>query len=255
LVDGALQQTALHARLISMISAKGIAPLVILLVLGNACTSGGGGSKPPDVPAYQQMAFPTRLRSPAPRLDCPLGPIRASKVSPSKLPRLMKGNVPTWIPPGFGLVEAVGPDGGFGPPTSGGGAIWVNDNCRSIEASAYRAPHVSLTWSTEGAAKGNACANAVLGPASCWMIHAPGRGQMITVQTMGLSPRQTARIARSMHPRSTGKGLLCPAKLTTEKPQPSTVPGSDRQPIPGAPIAFELCRYRGLGQDQRAPNG
>jgi hypothetical protein len=244
-----LQQKTLQTRLISMVTAKSIVSLVIVFVAGSACTSGAGGSPASTRPSYQRVAFPARLRRPAPRLDCPLGMIRTSKVSPSKLSGLMKGHVPTWVPAGFGLVESFGPNGGFGPRTPGGGAIWVTNDCRSIEASAYRAPHVSLTWSIEGAAKGKGCANAVLGPASCWEIQAPGTGQMITVQAMGLSLRQTSHIARSMHPNSSERGLSCQARLKGEKPQSSSVTGSDLEPVPGTPQALELCTYRGLSKD------
>jgi hypothetical protein len=229
-----------------MVNAKGIVSLVILLLLDSGCTSGAADLTHPALAPHQGVSFPARLRSPAPRLDCPLGPIRASKVNPSKLAGLMKGHTPTWAPPGFGLVEAV-TYLGFGSHTSGGGAIWVDENCRSIEASAYSAPNVSLGWSTEGSTSG--CSNAVLGRASCWTIQAPGTGQIITVQTMGVPVRQTTHIARSMHPSSSGKGSLCPAKLKREQPQPSTVAGSDQKLVPGKPVAIELCSYRGLSND------
>jgi hypothetical protein len=89
----------------------------------------------------------------------------------------------------------------------------------------------------------------VLGRASCWTIQAPGIGQMITVQTMGVPLRQTTHIVRSMHPGSSGKALLCPAKLNGEQPQPSTVARSNQKLVPGEPVALELCSYRGLSKD------
>jgi hypothetical protein len=225
-----------------MATAKWFVALVITFVVAGACTS--APSPPNSLPP--RVALPAGLRSPAPRINCPLGIIRASKVTPSRLSDLMKGHVPTWVPSGFGLVEAFGPYD-FGSHIPGGGAIWVTKDCRSIEASAYRESPVPLVWSTEGAAKGQgACANAVLGRASCWTIQAPGTGQVITVQTMGLSLGQTTHVARSMHPQSAGTGLLCPAKLTGEKPAASTIAAARLHPVPGTPITFELCSYGGL---------
>jgi hypothetical protein len=240
-----VKQNDAPARLIGVAAIKRIAPLVVLM-LGCACTSTPGSSSvghgPPPV------ALPVSLRSAAPRVDCPVSTIRASEVSTSKLSRLMKGHVPTWVPPGFGLVEAFGPYLGFGQHVPGGGAVWVTTDCRTIEISAYRAADVSRSWSTDGAAKGEgACANAVLGRASCWTILAPGAGQRITVQTMGLSIRQTAHILQSMRPLS-GRGSLCPARITGEKPKSSAVPGADEQVVPGAPVTLQLCSYSGLSK-------
>jgi hypothetical protein len=228
-----------------MVQGKSIVSVVVLLLLAGACTS------TPDSGPHESSlltALPAGLRSPAPRTDCPLSPVRASAVAPSKLSVLMKGHVPTWIPGGFGLVGAFGPYLGFGSHTPGGGAIWVTEKCRSIEVSAYTA-RVPAGWSIFGGSTG--CSNAVLGEASCWTIQAPGIGQTFFVQAMGLSVRDTMHIARSMRPTPSPKGLLCPDVLRNRKPQPPDLAGSTRKVIPGQPLSLQLCRYRGLGKNPR----
>jgi hypothetical protein len=228
-----------------MVIARRIALLFSVMVLAAACTSSGSTGSDGDLSA-NQVALPPRLRSPAPRQDCPLGFIRASAIRASELSGLMNGHVPTWVPRGFGLVSAYGPYIGFGAHTRGGLGVWVTEDCRSIEASAYKGPQ-SLHWSIDGAAKGaDACYNAVLGRASCWTIQAPGSGQRITVQTMGLSVRQTIHVARSMHPSGPGVGLFCPPSLKGGTPRASSATTADSEPVPGAAIALELCSYRGL---------
>jgi hypothetical protein len=218
-----------------------------VLVLASSCTSGSAGGRLKNTPP--RVAPRLLLRSPAPRSDCPLSSVEASSVHPSKLSVLMKGHVPTWIPSGFGLVEAFGPYLGFGAHTPGGGAIWVTKDCRSIEVSAYAAS-LAAAWSLRGAAKGaSGCSNAVLGRASCWSIQGPGSQPAITVQTMGLSERETVHIARSMHPTSSPAGLLCPDTLKRQKPRQPTVAGAKSTAVPGRPISLQVCRYGGLSRN------
>jgi hypothetical protein len=62
---------------------------------------------------------------------------------------------------------------------------------------------------------------------------------------MGLSVRQTMRVARSMHPSGPGAGLLCPPTLKGETSRASSTK-ADSEPVPGAAIALELCSYQGL---------
>jgi hypothetical protein len=233
-----------------MVIARRIALVFSVMVLAAACTSGSTDTDG-DLSTNHHIALPASLRSPAPRQDCPLGIIRASAVPASKLSGLMKSQVPTWVPRGFGLLSAYGPYIGFGSHSGGGLGVWVTEDCRSIEASAYKGSE-SLPWSVDGAAKGSgACYNAVLGRASCWTIQAPGSGQRITVQTMGLSVRQTTHVARSMHPSMPGTDLLCPPVLKGRAPRSSSATTAGPEPVPGAPIALELCSYQGLS-DNRA---
>jgi hypothetical protein len=233
-----------------MPKARSIPAIVVWLVVASACTSLSGNSGPVRNPRHPMVALPASLRSPAPRGDCPVGmEIRASSVTSSQLSRQMNGEVPTWVPKGFGLEEAFGREGGSRSSNLQGGALWVSKDCENIEASVYTGPPVAPGWSLEGGAQGQGCFNAVLGKASCWTIQAPGDGQTITVQTMGLTVRQTLHIATSMHPRSPHSELLCPRKLTTEKPKPSKIAGSRAKPVPGEPVALQLCRYRGLSKN------
>jgi hypothetical protein len=251
MVEGWVQdkQDGSH-RTRTMFIIRCIALVFSVMVLGAACTSGSTGSDG-DLSTHHQIALPARLRSPARRQDCPLGIIRANAVPASKLSGFMKGHIPTWVPRGFGLLRAYGPYIGFGSDSSGGLGVWVTEDCRTIEAAAYKGSE-SLPWSIDGAAKGSGgCYNAVLGGAPCWSVQAPASGQGITVQTMGLSVRQTIQIVRSMHPSMLDTDLLCPPALKGRVPRSSSATKVGSEPVPGAPIALESCSYQGLS-DHRA---
>lgn len=141
---------------------------------------------------------PTQVLSPVPR-SCAFGPIRASRIPASSLAERMAGHMPSWLPPGMGLVEAFGPGAG-----SVAGAYWADAGCREIEMYLFRGsdsnfgsgPRVGAWTVTADAA--NACYNPVLGSGRCLTYHARVSDGILDVEMMGIERPEGDRIIRSI---------------------------------------------------------
>jgi hypothetical protein len=175
-------------------SARSVRFVSVVVLVATAMSASCTSSTEPSIP--------TRVLSPAPSptgamSSCPAALARASTISPGALDEVMAGHVPTWLPPGMGLVEAFGPGDG-----ASGGAFFADTRCREVrlrfwDSSEQGDGERMGRWVVQSSAPGD-CFNAVLGSARCIDYHAVVGGGSIGVQMMGLEREEADKIVRSI---------------------------------------------------------
>ena len=146
---------------------------------------------------------PSAATAPAPR-DCPMGIFRDRPVHSAQASRLMRGHLPTALPPGFGIQVALE----FSSLESVRGAqiIWTDGRCRMVTVSFVltEEPHVFSDivdrvgpWVVEYD-KPRACANAVMGMGRCTGYGAEVEDGVVGVQTIGLSRTEADALVRTI---------------------------------------------------------
>ncbi|MEP6665551.1 MAG: hypothetical protein ABJA81_03790, partial [Nocardioidaceae bacterium] len=136
--------------------------------------------------------------SPAPR-ECPVGLINMATTDVATFLAVVHGQLPTWMPPGFGLLR-----------TYGGGrfsyGVWSDQNCREVELNYSTfggsptipsgAPIVG-SWRVTGDVP-DGCSNQVLGKARCLVYMTSTPEGTIVLNMMGLDREEGDRIALSI---------------------------------------------------------
>jgi hypothetical protein len=130
--------------------------------------------------------------------SCNVGLIRASRVEPDDLSRVLGPYMPQWLPPGFGLMmgyDGPGPQGGI---ANGPGAIWTDDHCRHVQleflpgVAKDESPRPAGQWELLGTEN---CTFAPLRDVHCVIYHAQDNEGVLNLTTVGISDEDAARIA------------------------------------------------------------
>jgi len=160
------------------------------------------------LPHLGQDRGASAVLAPAPR-DCPLPLLRSPTISVEEFRRLMGTYLPRWLPDGFGLLRALGPEQDVidGPDVTG---IWADTRCREVWltfSSAFRgaSPDVRYDaslpqvgpWTLRTDEPGE-CGNAVLGVGRCLDYAAVTQDGVLSLSMIGVKRDDGDRIALSI---------------------------------------------------------
>lgn len=153
-------------------------------------------------PTTEPVSVPAApILNPAPR-DCPVGLVNMSTTDVASFQAAVHGQLPTWMPAGFGLLRTYG----GGRLTYG---IWSDQNCREVELNYStfdgsptgptipRGAPVVGPWRVTGDVP-DGCSNQVLGKARCLDYMTSTAEGTIVLQMMGLDREEGDRIALSI---------------------------------------------------------
>ena len=128
--------------------------------------------------------------------ECVVGTIRADRVTGPNLVDLLGAHVPTWLPTGFGLMIGWTVEGGAVGERSDGG-IWTDERCRQVRlevfpgAAGEESPRPDGRWVLEEAPYNCVFHSRHL---ICRLYHAQSDGDALSLQTVGLSQHESARV-------------------------------------------------------------
>lgn len=172
-------------------------PLVLLLLVAAACTA------PSEEPLPEVLSpAPTPTIRAMSGGECVVGIIRADRISAARVPEVLGGHVPRYVPRGFGLfiAWATEEDGVLAEP--GSGAIWTDAGCRQIRLELYpaelaaQASPLPAEWTLVGRGR---CTYGSLRDAPCltYQRRLPN-GATLSLHTAGLRGREVGSIAGSI---------------------------------------------------------
>ncbi|MEX0984691.1 MAG: hypothetical protein WD096_06530 [Actinomycetota bacterium] len=229
-----------------VLAAAVVLPLLSVLPIGD-------GGDPLDIPE------PSAIMSPAPR-ECPvaLGVLRDAgpEVGVEEFTRLMHGYLPGWLPDGFGLLHAFGPE--LAADGSDASGVWTDASCREILLrfnGSWRASEPGATYDPDVPQVGpwslvtdvaGGCGNEVLGQGRCLAYAASTEDGLIAIEMMGLEREEGDRIALSILDADAATPEPSPERMRLYASLLRVVATQDFPPTGPIYVQREICRFTEL---------
>lgn len=126
-------------------------------------------------------------------LECTAPWVRGDKAPNEDASSVLRDHVPTWLPPGLGLVDVYEGDEAR--------VRWASGDCRQLFVSTSPSGGSPVeSWSPldGGSAEAATCYSPELGDAECWSTSRDFGDVQISLQTLGLGREETERIIESI---------------------------------------------------------